>query len=74
MSAISTQDTGSAGAGQGSELCPGLDSAPQQMDSGPTVAMDETLLPILAGNTLFQGLTEAQLRFVLPLVTPEEHP
>jgi len=53
---------------------PGLDSAPQQMDSGPTVAMDETLLPILAGNTLFQGLTEAQLRFVLPLVTPEEHP
>jgi len=35
---------------------------------------DDTLLPILAGNALFQGLTEAQLRQLLPLVTPEEHP
>ena len=34
---------------------------------------DESLLPILAGNSLFQGLTEAQLRQVLVLLTPEEH-
>jgi len=35
--------------------------------------MDDSLLPILSGNTLFQGLTEAQLRQVLVLLTPEEH-
>jgi phosphoserine phosphatase RsbU/P len=35
--------------------------------------MDDSLLPILSGNALFQGLTEAQLRQVLVLLTPEEH-
>jgi sigma-B regulation protein RsbU (phosphoserine phosphatase) len=35
--------------------------------------MDESLLPILAGNMLFQGLTESQLRQVLVLLTPEEY-
>ncbi len=36
--------------------------------------MDESLLPTLAGNALLQGLTEAQLRQVLPLLTPQSLP